>query len=107
MIEAPITDVIATMITPAVFGKRWLKMIRASDAPEARAASTYSRSRSDTKLARTTRAIAGQSTIASVKAIRRTEMFLIADTAISAASRAGIATNASVVADSSRSAQPR
>ena len=50
------------MITPTAFGRMCLKMIRELDAPARRAASTNSRSRSDRKSPRTSRAIPIQDT---------------------------------------------
>ena len=83
-------------------------MTRTSDAPEARAASTYSRSPNVTKLARTTRAIGGHSTTASVSPTRHGETtFLNAEMEISARSRAGTATNPSTTVEMRRSVHPR
>ena len=56
MIAVPTASVPLTMIGPSVFGSMWRNMIRRSPAPAAFAASTYSFSRSDKKMPRTTRA---------------------------------------------------
>src|SRR5438552_2396537 len=59
-IAAPTTSVVLTRIGPMTFGIMWRRMIRELDAPEARAASTYSFSFSDRNRPRTTRAIVCQ-----------------------------------------------
>ncbi len=46
-----------TMTTPMAFGRMCLKMMRVSDAPATRAASTNSRSRNDRNSPRTRRAM--------------------------------------------------
>ena len=53
---APSSSVMLTTITPTVFGRMCLKMIRADDAPATRAASTNSRSRRARNSPRTSRA---------------------------------------------------
>ena len=72
-IAIPTVSVAATTIGPIVFGSMWRSMIRRSPAPAARAASTYSFSRSDRKTPRTIRAmvvqISNASRTASVKGV--------------------------------------
>src|SRR5206468_5435492 len=86
MIAPPMPSVAATITGAITLGSRWRAMIRASDAPRARAACTYSRPRVSSTWPRTMRAIPAQPTIPMTTNTTGSDGFTAAAMAISSSS---------------------
>ena len=105
-IAVPTASVPLTMTGPSVFGRMCRNMIRASPAPDAFAASTYSFSRKERKTPRTTRAMPVQKKAARmIEMLHWLELWVSAETASRIASAGSVSTR-SVMRMSRLSSRP-